>query len=70
MVSFFSGFISCWLSRASVGAGLVSSCGKHGLLSSCGTGLLVAMDFLVEHRLWGAWASVVAAPRLKCGALA
>ena len=43
--------------------GLFSSCGEWGLLSGCGP--LIAVPALVaEHRLWGAWASVVVAPRL------
>ena len=43
--------------------GLFSSCGAWGLLSSRGP-LIAVASLVAEHRLWGAWASVVLAPRL------
>ena len=45
--------------------GLFSNCSKQELLSSCMHGVLIAVASLVgEHRLWAAWALVVATPRL------
>ena len=41
---------------------LFSSCGEWGLLSSWGP-LIAVTSLVAEHTLWGAWASVVVAPR-------
>ena len=40
-----------WLCWVFVAAQVFSSCGKRGLLSSCGSRLLIAVASLVEHRL-------------------
>lgn len=45
-------------SRSLLPGGLYSSCGESGLLSNCGS------SHVAEHRLWGLWASEVAAPGL------
>ena len=44
-----------------------SSCRERGLLFVSVSGLLLAVSSLVaEHRLWGAWASVVVVHGLSC----
>ena len=60
---------------------LFCSCGKQGPLSSCGAlasyrraaasvvASVVRASSVVEHRLWGAWASVVVAHRFNSWSL-
>ena len=54
-----------WVFIATRGLSLVAASGGYSLVVVCG--LFVAVASLVsEHRLWGTWASVVAAYRLSC----
>ena len=48
--------------RCHVGFSVAAMSRGYSLVGVCG--LLTAVASLVEHRLWGTWALVAAAPRL------
>ena len=58
----FHSFIHSFL--VALGLRGFTSCSRQGLLFVVVCGLLIAVVCLVEHRLWGMRASIVAAPRL------
>ena len=60
--SIFIYFWLCWVFIAARVFSLVVASGGYSLVAM--RELLIAMTSIVQHRLWGMWASVVVGPKL------